>query len=145
MGSRDGYSSAGSGRSRSSNKHADSPFVDHWGGYTWDDGARQWTYDGCNGIYPPSRHDALPPDRLPFNGRKPFSDSYGHHFTPDENENVYPSDEYGRYRSKSLEGSSAHWSNSLPIRELGSHRRPRTVSPYTESKCPLNSRRTSYK
>ena len=120
------------------------PFVDHWGGYTWNDGARQWTYDGCNGIYPPSRHDALPPDRLPFNGRKPFSDSYGHYFTADENDNVYPSDEYGRYRSKSPEDSSAHWSNSLPIRELGSNRRPRTVSPNTGSKCLLNLRCTSY-
>ena len=145
MGSRDGVSSAGSGRSHSSNKHVDSPFVDHWGGYTWDDGAHQWIYDGCNGIYPPSRHDALPPDGLPFNGRNPFSDSYGNYFTPDENDNVYPSDEYGRYRSKSPEGPSAYWSKSLPIREIGSNRRPRTVSPNTESKCLLNSRCTSYK
>ena len=91
MGSRDGYSSAGSGRFPLSNKRDYSPFVDHYGGYTWD-GASGWTYDGCNGIYPPRRHDTIPPDCLPFNGRKPLADYYGAHFTPDENGNVYPSD-----------------------------------------------------
>ncbi len=145
MGSRDGYSSTGGGQSRSSGRDNDSPFVNHFGGYTWD-GPGEWTYDGCNGIYPPSRYEAIQPADLPFNGRKPFSNSSGtHYFTSDENGHVYPSDEYGRYRSKSPEALSAYRSSRLPIRELESNRRPGPMSPNPESKCLLNLRRTPRK
>ena len=143
MGSRDGYSSAGGGGSRSSGKNNNSPFVNHSGGYTWD-GKGEWIYDGCNGMYPPSRYDAITPSHLPFNGRKPFSDSSEkHYFTPDENGNVYPSDEYGRYRSKSPEASTEYRSSRLPIRELESNRRPGSMWPNPESKSILSLRPTS--
>ena len=88
MGSRDGDSFAGGGGSRSSGKYNNSPFVDNFGGYTWD-GEGEWIYDGCNGKYPPSRYDAITPSHLPFNGRKPFSDSSGTHFTPDQKMDMF--------------------------------------------------------
>ena len=144
MGSRDGYSSAGGGGSRSSGKYNNSPFVDNFGGYTWD-GEGEWIYDGCNGKYPPSRYDAITPSHLPFNGRKPFSDSSGTHFTPDENGHVYPSDEYGRYRSNSPEASTEYRSSRLPTGELESNRRPGSMWPNPESKCLSSLRRTSSK
>ena len=145
MGSRDGDSSAGAGRSRSPGRYDDSPFVNHYGGYTWD-GAGAWTHDGCNGIYPPCRYDAIQPAHLPFNGRKPFSNSSGtHYFASDDDEHVYPSDEYGRYRSNSSEALSAYRSSRLPVGEPESNRTPGPVRPNPESKCLLNLRRTPRK
>ncbi len=119
--------------------------MDQYAGYTWDNEAFAWTYDGCNGVLPPSRHEPIPPDGRTFNDRQPLSDDYGHHFTPDENGHFYPSDRYGRYRSKSPEKLSAYQSRNLPTRQREGNRSSGALLPNPESKCLLNLRRTSRK
>ena len=142
MGSGDGDASAGAKRSHSSDKNNPSPFVDTWGGYTWNQEAGQWIYDDDNERHPPSRYEAKSPARPPFESREPFTDDSGtRYFTSVERGPIDPSDEYGHYRSNSPESLSAYQSPRMPIHEVHSTRRSRSVSPNPEGEYLLNSRR----
>lgn len=138
MGPRDGNSSAGAKTSHSSDKNKPSPFVDNWGGYTWNQEAGQWSYDGCNERHPPSPYEVKSRALPPFDGGEPFTDGSGtRYLTPDERGHINPSDEYGRYRSNSPESLSAYWSSRMPIQEVQSTRNSRSMSPNPESECPV--------
>ena len=118
MGSRDEDPSADAKRSHSSEKNNSSPFVDKWEGYTWNQEARQWSYDGCNESHAPSCDEAKQPASPPFDGRDPFTDDSGMRYTtPDER-------------------------GHMPIHEAQNTKTARSVSPKPESECLLNSRRT---
>lgn len=139
MGSRDGDPSTGAKRSHSSDKNNISPFVDKWEGYTWDQEAGQWSYDGYDECHPPSHYEPKSPVWPHYEGREPFTDDSGtHYLTPNERGHSNPSDEYGRYRSNSPESLSAYWSPRMPADEVQSTRKSRSMSPNPESECLLN-------
>ena len=121
MESGDGDPSAGDKRSHSSEKNNSSPFVDEWEGYTWNQEAGQWSYDGFIESHPPSCYEAKTPGSLPFDGREPFTDDSGtRYFTPDER-------------------------GHMRLHEVQNTKTTRSMSPNPESECLLNSRRTSRK
>ena len=141
MGSRDGDLSAGAKKSHS-DKDKLSPFVDKWEGYTWDQEARQWSYDGHDESHPPSRYELKSPASPPFEGRDPFTDDSGTRYvTPDERGHSKTPNEYGRYRSNSPESLSAYWSSRTPMNEVQGTRKSRSLSPNPASECLLNIRR----
>ena len=143
MGSGNGDPPAGAKKSHSSDKSNPSPFVDTWGGYTWDQEAGEWFYDDNHERHPPSHYEARSPTGPPFDGREPLTDDSGMHYSaPDERGHINPSDEYARYRSNSPESLSAYWSPEMPLHEVQNTRRSHSMSPNPESECLLNSRRT---
>ena len=143
MGSGDGHPPAGAKRSHPSDKSNPSPFVDTWGGYTWDQEAGQWTYDDNHERHPPSHYESRSPTRPLFDGREPLTDDSGLRYsTADERGHINPSEEYARYRSNSPESLSAYWSPRMPIHEVQNTKRSHSMSPNPESECLLNSRRT---
>ena len=56
MGSKDGDLPAGVKKPHS-DKDKLSPLVDKWEGYTWDQEALQWSYDGHDESHPPNRYE----------------------------------------------------------------------------------------